>query len=156
MQNKTKQEIIEEVLQGQKPIIYKTRVALEDIHFGDTVYHVSYIRMLDRARGEWLLSIGSSNSQMNKEGKFLTISKMSVHFTRPALLEEMLTIETKIHSLTGTGLTFSQRIINDNDNSKIYCTAEYKMNAAVVSELGTFKPARIKNSLPNFMPKHIK
>ncbi|MBL0725878.1 MAG: acyl-CoA thioesterase [Alphaproteobacteria bacterium] len=133
-------------LSKQQAVLYKVTVALEDIHFDQTAYHVSYVRMLDRARGEWLISIGSSNGQMSRESKFLVISQMQIKFVKPALLEQKLTVYTKVHSLTGTGFVFNQQIKDESD--RIICKAEYKMAAVIGKKDKTFAPCRLRTELP--------
>lgn len=152
MLDKTKDPTIAEALKKQEPFVYKTKVMLEDIHFDQTVYHVSYVRMFDRARGEWLSSIGSSNRKMNEDNKFLAISQMQIAFNAPAMLEDEIAVETKVHSLSGTGFTFSQHLYGLG--GKLFCRGEYKMVAVAPNETGDgFVPHRIKDCLPKVYEK---
>ena len=149
--NKISNLKIEEELEKQIPFMYNTNVMLEDIHFGETAYHISYMKMMDRARAHWLLSIGSSNSQMYKDRKFLAISSVNVKFMKPAMLEDSVEVLTRVHSLTGTGFIFSHQV--KNKDGDIYCKAEYKMVSSLEREDGSLKPSRLKDSLPKIYSK---
>ncbi|MEO7916496.1 MAG: thioesterase family protein, partial [Dokdonella sp.] len=45
---------------GNKEFVWPVRVYWEDTDAGGVVYHASYVRFLERARSEWLRSLGVS------------------------------------------------------------------------------------------------
>lgn len=86
------------------------RVYYEDTDFSSVVYHASYLRFLERGRTEFLRALGFSNAGLARnEGLVFAVRSLTIDFRAPALMDDLLRIETRIAEIGGASLTFSQR-----------------------------------------------
>jgi acyl-CoA thioester hydrolase len=90
---------------------WAARVYWEDTDGGGIVYYANYLRFLERARTEWLRSLGHSQQQLAQgPGILFAVSGLSVEYRRPARLDDELTITCQPRSERATVLRFEQRI----------------------------------------------
>lgn len=96
-----------------KKFSWNARVYYEDTDAGGVVYHARYLAFYERARTEILRSFGIVQHNLLQEQIAFVVVKMSIDYKRPAMLDDLLTIETEIKSLSKASLIFSQRILNE-------------------------------------------
>ena len=73
-----------------EPFVWPVRVYYEDTDAGGVVYHARYLHFLERARTEWLRSIGIDQSRLKRErGLVFVVSRLSLSFRRPAKLKRV-------------------------------------------------------------------
>ncbi len=112
------------------------RVYYEDTDFSGRVYHASYLRFLERARTEWLRRLGLSHQQIAETtGVVFAVRRLQIEYLAPALMDDLLAVETKLSKLRGASIEFRQRILR----------AEKEIVAAtvLVAALRESRPARI-------------
>lgn len=69
------------------------RVYWEDTDAGGVVYHASYLCFLERARSEWLRSLGHEQQRLrDDEDLVLAVREMRIDFMRPARLDDALVV----------------------------------------------------------------
>jgi acyl-CoA thioester hydrolase len=127
------------------PFVWKIRVYWEDTDAGGVVYHSQYLNFFERARTEWLRSIGVHQAKMaEKDNTIFVIRKMNIDFVKAARLDDEL--ETTVHSVEAPGarMVFKQDITRCSDKQLI-ATADV---IAVCLKADSFKPTR--------MPKWIR
>ena len=84
----------------EKTYCYPVRIYWEDTDAGGIVYHANYLRYMERARTEFLRTIGLEQRKMQLEGApVIVVSTMDIKFTRPAMLDDLLTVKTRIKLL---------------------------------------------------------
>lgn len=87
---------------------WPVRVYYEDTDAGGVVYHTGYIRYFERARTEWLRALGYSQQQVvQEEGVLFSVVDLSIHYRKPARLDDMLQIVTRAE-LARASVLFSQ------------------------------------------------
>lgn len=87
------------------------RVYYEDTDAGGIVYHANYLKFAERARTEWLRTLGIEQSKlMKEEGVLLPIYHLEIRFVAPAALDDLLTIETQLIEFERTRMKIKQRI----------------------------------------------
>jgi acyl-CoA thioester hydrolase len=91
------------------------RVYWEDTDASGLVYHTSYIRFMERGRTELLRTLGLDQRPL-LEGAggaptFFVVRAMDLEFIRPAVMDDLLTIETRVRELGGASLTLDQRVL---------------------------------------------
>ena len=90
---------------------WAARVYWEDTDGGGIVYYANYLRFLERARTEWLRSLGHSQHELARTtGILFAVSGLSVEYRRPARLDDELTITCEPHRERATVLRFAQSI----------------------------------------------
>lgn len=92
------------------------RIYWEDTDAGGIVYHSNYLRYMERARTEMLRSLGFSQQQMKEAGEALiVVSKLEIAYRRPAKLDDLLTVHTRVESLKHASIVFEQTITRGDE-----------------------------------------
>jgi acyl-CoA thioester hydrolase len=90
------------------------RVYYEDTDFSGRVYHASYLRFLERGRTEWLRARGVAQQDLARDGSIVfVVRRLTIDFVKPALMDDMLTIDTRLASLGAASFDFAQAILRD-------------------------------------------
>jgi acyl-CoA thioester hydrolase len=90
---------------------WPARVYWEDTDGGGIVYYANYLRFLERARTEWLRSLGHSQQVLaSKAGILFTVVSLSVDYRRPAKLDDELIITCDPQVEGAASVRFAQRI----------------------------------------------
>lgn len=89
------------------------RVYYEDTDFSGVVYHASYLRFLERGRTEFLRLAGVDQSALHAGGTGLAfaVRRMTLEFLKPALMDDVLVVETRMVEVRGASLAMAQRIL---------------------------------------------
>ena len=119
------------------------RIYYEDTDFSGVVYHASYLRFLERGRTETLRARGIDQAALFGDGGAgalaFAVRHMAIDWLKPARMDDMITVETRIGAIKGASLSLHQRIIR---NDEILMTAE-----VLVALVADGKPARIPTAL---------
>jgi len=87
------------------------RVYYEDTDFSGRVYHASYLRFLERGRTEWLRAQGVQQRELAAGAAVIfAVRRIEVDYLRPALMDDLLTIETTIAAVGGATVDFRQSV----------------------------------------------
>ena len=126
---------------------HKVKVYYEDTDSGGVVYYANYLRFLERARTEALVSLGYSNKKIkDKFGAFIIVKSCNIEYKKSAHLEDELNIRSFIKSITKTSFFMNQFVSKKDD-----LIAEAKVHLVFVNGQG--KPIKIPNILfKNFKP----
>jgi len=121
---------------------WPVRVYWEDTDGGGIVYYANYLRFLERARTEWLRSIGFDQSRLAAESKLaFVVASVSIEYKRPARLDDVLTINCQAQARRSSTLVFKQQILKQTD---LIASAEAQV---VCVDLQRMKPVRIPETL---------
>ena len=94
---------------------WSIRVYYEDTDAGGVVFYANYLRYMERARTEWLRSAGFEHDYLlNEHGILFAVKNLNIHYKKPARLDDLLTVTSKLLTNRGASLTFQQFIKNDN------------------------------------------
>jgi acyl-CoA thioester hydrolase len=87
------------------------RVYYEDTDFSGVVYHANYLRFLERGRTEFIRSAGIDQLALHREdGIAFVVRSMSVEFVRPALMDDVVEVETRAQTMRGPLIALGQVI----------------------------------------------
>jgi acyl-CoA thioester hydrolase len=90
---------------------FPVRVYWEDTDGAGIVYYASYLRFLERARTEWLRSLGHSQLQLAREsGIVFTVVSLAVEYRAPARLDDELEVTCEPKPEGAASVSFAQRI----------------------------------------------
>ena len=125
---------------------WPVRVYYEDTDLGGVVYYANYLRFMERARTEWLRSVGIEQDRVRDElGLLFVVVSCDVRYTRPARFNDALEVTVTVSDAGRASLTFEQRVLRAGEE---LCTGVVR--AASVSA-GTFRPkplpARLQEAL---------
>jgi acyl-CoA thioester hydrolase len=116
------------------------RVYYEDTDFSGRVYHASYLRFLERGRTEWLRRRGFAHRNLaESSGVMFVVRSLQIEFLAPAMMDDLLTVETSVAAVRGASIEFKQRI---SRSDKEIVTAE-----VLVASIRDSRPARIPAEL---------
>lgn len=95
---------------------FPIRVYYEDTDAAGIVYYANYLKFAERARTEALRLSGINQSDLLREQKIgFVVRKCNVDFLKPAMLDDLLTIETKLHDISKVSLSMRQSIFRDKE-----------------------------------------
>ena len=118
------------------------RVYYEDTDFGGVVYYANYLRFFERARTEWLRSLGVDHQGLARDaGLQFVVRRAEVDFLRGARLDDQLEITVQLAERKRTYLMLKQRALRGAEPM-----AEALVQAACV-RCADFKPAPIPAAL---------
>tara|TARA_B100000530_G_scaffold265914_1_gene178627 strand:+ start:229 stop:627 length:399 start_codon:yes stop_codon:yes gene_type:complete len=124
-----------------KEFTHEVKIYYEDTDVGGVVYYSNYLKFLERARTEFLSSIGLSNKKLLNEYKTLIIVKScNIEYLKSAKLEDKLKIYSSIESFRKVSFIMLQNIKKDND-----LIIKAKLKLVTVNQKG--KPIKIPTVL---------
>ena len=95
---------------------FQCRVYYEDTDFAGIVYYANYLKFIERARSEWVRSIGLDQNVLRKDcGIVFAVRKLEADYIRPAKFDDLLTISTELKSKTRVRIKLNQDIYRAND-----------------------------------------
>jgi acyl-CoA thioester hydrolase len=116
------------------------RVYYEDTDFSGRVYHASYLRFLERGRTEWLRRRGFVHRDLaDNSGVVFAVRSLQIEYLAPAMMDDLLTVETGVTVVRGASIKFQQRILRDD--------RELAAAAVLVASIRDGRPARIPADL---------
>ena len=75
------------------PFQIQVRVYYEDVDVGGVVYYANYLRYFERARSDWLRSLGVNQERMAAvEGLGFVVARAEVDYRSGARLDDLLTV----------------------------------------------------------------
>ena len=87
----------------------QVRVYYEDVDIGGVVYYANYLRYFERARSEWLRSLGVNQERLAAvEGIGFVVARAEVDFKIGARLDDLLSVTVKMTEKKKTYLWLDQ------------------------------------------------
>lgn len=86
------------------------KVYYEDTDAGGIMYHGQYIAWCERARIEFIAALGLSCSGLAGDGILMVVRHLEADYLKPALLEQVLGVQTTIKELKNSSFTMKQSI----------------------------------------------
>ena len=121
--------------------IFPLRVYYEDTDAGGIVYYANYLRFAERARTEYLRSVGADHQTLLAEdGIAFTVRQCSVDYMSPAFLDDPLEVYTRFLEVRGASLRAEQLVKRKTDE-----LASLNVRLACVGDDG--RPRRMPTAL---------
>jgi acyl-CoA thioester hydrolase len=95
----------------------EVRVYYEDTDFSGVVYHASYLRFMERGRTELIRALGVDQKALFDGDMPLAfaVRSMTIDFLRPAVMDDLLTIETTPTEVRGASMSLRQRVMRGGE-----------------------------------------
>jgi acyl-CoA thioester hydrolase len=120
---------------------HKLKVYYEDTDAGGVVYYANYLKFLERARTEALVTLGFNNKKIKEDfGSLIIVKSCTIEYKISAHLEDELSIRSFVKSITKTSFSMNQFISRGDD-----LIAEAKVHLVFVNSEG--KPMKIPDTL---------
>lgn len=107
------------------------RVYIEDTDAGGIVYYVNYLKFMERARTEWLRTLGFQHYTLLGEDFLFVVHRAEVDYRRPARIDDELVVATAVEKAGRASLQFQQRVVRASDAEVL---AEGRIKVACVSK----------------------
>tara|TARA_B100000579_G_C22697118_1_gene787960 strand:+ start:512 stop:925 length:414 start_codon:yes stop_codon:yes gene_type:complete len=94
---------------------YQLRVYYEDTDAQGVVYYANYLKFIERARTEYLRTIGYQQEKLLNEGLIFVVNEIKMSFKKPAKLDDNLEIKTRLIKLGKASFNFDQEIFSEDN-----------------------------------------
>jgi acyl-CoA thioester hydrolase len=143
---------------------FAMRVYWEDTDAGGVVFYANFLKFFERARTEWLRSLGHQQEAMRvSAGLMFVVCDTAVRFLRPARLDDLLRVTVHVTHAGRAQLTLTQqawRSASASAGAGAGAGAELLAEGTIrigCVDTGTFRPARIPTGvraslMPSVLP----
>lgn len=121
---------------------FPVRVYYEDTDAGGVVYHANYIKFTERARTEFIRTLGFECSRIEKDlGILFVVRHLEADYFIPARLDDMLRVKTSVAKVKNTSFVLRQSVYKGED---LLCDMHVTL---VCVDTAQFKPVKIPQDL---------
>jgi tol-pal system-associated acyl-CoA thioesterase len=89
---------------------HRIRVYIEDTDAGGIVYYVNYLKYMERARTEFMRSLGYGKNYIFAADLMFVVRDMAITYMLPARLDDELEATATLAQLRGAGMVFHQSV----------------------------------------------
>ena len=123
-----------------KVFSWPIRVYWEDTDAGGIVFYANYLKFFERARTEWLRSLGIEQSRLRQTtGGIFVVGETSVRFHRAARLDDELLVTAAVQQTGRASLIIAQQAFQLG-SKQLLCDGTIRIGWV---EAATLKPSRI-------------
>jgi acyl-CoA thioester hydrolase len=132
-------------LTDAKPFELPIRVYYEDTDAQGVVYYANYFRFMERARTEWLRSLGVDMVRLQAEDRrIFVVAEVNVKFHAPARLSDELVVTAGLKDLTRVAFDIEQKIFRNSTDGELLISGIVK---AAYLDADTMRPRRVPSSI---------
>lgn len=96
---------------------WPVQVYYEDTDAGGVVYHSQYLNFMERARTEFLRSLGLMQTVLREDlGVLFVVRDIQIRFKKPAKFDDALNVNTKLAEIGRSLLKFEQNIYRGDEH----------------------------------------
>ncbi len=121
--------------------VFPLRVYYEDTDAAGIVYYANYLKFAERARTEFMRSLGVEHSRLREDtGTLFIVRQCVADYLRPARLDDWIEVHTRVVEVGAATLRIEQDIRRDGE-----AIARLRLRLACVDETG--RPVRLPRTL---------
>ncbi len=122
---------------------FPVRVYHEDVDDGGVVYYANYLKYLERARTEWLRTLGFDQRFLKDESsvQFL-VSRVHIDYLRPARFNDLLVVGVKMARCARASIGLVQEVCREPE--EVLASAEVRLACV---DAASFRPTAMPRSL---------
>lgn len=88
------------------------RVYYEDTDLAGIVYYANYLKFIERARTEWVRSLGIDQNRVRAEqGVVFAVRRVEADYLKPAVFDDLLQVTTSLVELGGARIVLDQAVL---------------------------------------------
>jgi acyl-CoA thioester hydrolase len=123
---------------------FRLRVYWEDTDAGGIVFYANYLKFFERARTEWLRSLGIGQQALREStGGIFVVGATNVRFLQAARLDDELLVTARIETAGRAAITLAQEALRAGDRA-LLCQGTIRIGWV---DAATLKPARMPANL---------
>jgi len=120
---------------------WPVRVYWEDTDAGGIVFYANYLKYFERARTEWLRSLGLEQQRLREQGAgMFVVTHSDLRYLRPARLDDLLLVTARLLEAGRASLTIEQQVLLSpaaaDDQPALLCEGHIRV--------GWVDPARLR------------
>jgi acyl-CoA thioester hydrolase len=122
--------------------VHPLRVYWEDTDAGGVVFYANYLKFFERARTEWLRSLGVGQQALRDQtNAILIVADTRVQYRRPARLDDLLAITVVVRETGRASCVIAQQACCGDD---LLCEGEIRIGCV---DATSFRPRRFPELL---------
>ncbi len=91
---------------------WTVRVYFEDTDSGGVVYYANYLKFAERARTEWLRSLGYEQTDLAQElGVIFVVRSFAIEYLKPARFNDVLQVSVELIKVGAGQIELVQRVL---------------------------------------------
>jgi acyl-CoA thioester hydrolase len=128
--------------------VLPARIYFEDTDFSGVVYHGSYVRFMERGRTDYLRLLGVGHDALARgahgEPLVFAVRRMAIEFRKPARIDDIIEVETRVHEIGGARIVLAQTIRRGGET-----LVDAEVTVAMVSQEGQARrlPQAVRDKL---------
>jgi acyl-CoA thioester hydrolase len=128
-----------------RPFAWPVRVYWEDSDAQGLVYFANYFKFMERARTEWLRSLGvEQDVLLYEQRRCFVVVDTQADFLMPARFNDELFVTAGLLSLARASFLIEQKILRDNPDGELLCRGTTR---AAYLDADSLRPARLPDTL---------
>ena len=101
---------------SSQPFTLPVRVYYEDTDAGGVVYYANYLKFCERARTEWLRTLGvSQQALIDEHGLAFVVRSVQADYLASARLDDALEVVTRVAMLRRASILFEQQVMRGQE-----------------------------------------
>lgn len=95
---------------------FDIRVYYEDTDLAGIVYYANYLKFIERARTEWVRSLGIDQTALKREqGLVFAVRRVEADYIAAGKFEDVLTVETDLVRQSGARIVLRQTVLRGEE-----------------------------------------
>ncbi|MGJ7569596.1 tol-pal system-associated acyl-CoA thioesterase [Variovorax sp. RB2P76] len=138
---------------------FPIRVYWEDTDAGGIVFYANYLKFMERARTEWLRSLGIEQRRLREDtgGQFV-VSETQLKYHRPSRLDDELLVTADLQQLGTASLIIGQRVLSKTEQERTSAAAPVLLCEGTIRigwvDAATLRPARIPKQVTGTLERY--
>ncbi len=115
----------------------------EDTDAAGIVYYANHLKYMERARTEWLRSLGFELPELqHRDGVLFTVARLELEYKKPALFNDTLAVSVEAEKMARSYFDLIQRVTRSNE--ELVCRGTVRIACV---DAGTLKPRGMPKKL---------
>ncbi len=132
--------------------IWPVRVYYEDTDSGGVVYYANYLKFMERARTEWLRTMGYEQTGLaESERVIFAVHYAELDYLRPARFNDLLQVSVRVLRCGRASIEFVQMVLLDKEPG-IMCRGRIRVASL---DVNTFKPRALPSQMLNAIKQYM-
>ena len=89
---------------------FTARIYIEDTDPGGIVYYVNYLKFMERARTEFMRSLGFDRSATFNSASMFVVRDLAIRYLSPAFLDDEIRVTVAVANVKGASIGMRQNI----------------------------------------------
>ena len=128
---------------------WPVRIYWEDTDAGGIVFYANYLKFFERARTEWLRSLGLGQQRLREQnGGMFVVTDARLRYRSPARLDDEILVTAELQTKGGASLTIVQQALfkpeHTNTPPTLLCEGTIRVSWV---DAATLRPTRIPSIL---------